>query len=1116
MKRFSLSLGPGGALLACLVVCLTVVTPRPSAAQGVTTGMVNGIVQDTNMRPMAGAMVVAVHEPSGTVYQTETRADGRYTIPGMRLGGPYTLAVTHMGSGTPFTTKTLRDITVNLGVTTDVDFSVVPLTVTETVNVTAESDPVFSSTRTGASTSIGRADIATLPTVSGRIGDLVRLTPQSSGMSIAGQDNRLNNITVDGSYFNNSFGLGGEPGARTGVAPISLESIEQLQVNVAPYDVRQGNFVGANVNTVTRSGTNRFTGSVYHRMRNESFVGTEARGLAFDPGTFDTTQTGFWAGAPIKKNTAFAFVNYEDESDSRPLNSFRANTGGEPVGGSVTRVLASDLTALSSFLKSNFDYDTGSFDPTTDETPQKRFLVRGDYNLSRIQKVSFRYNQLTSSSGNNLSGSASAGFGRRTFTTDFLNYSGSNYDILENIKSGIGEWNAVIGSRMANSLIVGYTTNDESRAALGALFPLVEIQDGAGGDVAYTAVGSEPFTPQNELRYHTFQIKNDLTLFTNRHSFTFGGTLQKYQSENVFWSCCAQGNYVYRSLQDFYTDATDFLANPNRTTSPVSLRRFKMRYSNFPGLDKPLQVLKVTYGGGYVQDEWRPSARLTVMGGLRADVSAFNTPGFSNPNADALTFRDEDGSPIQYKSGELPDTKILWSPRVGFNWALGSSQGTQVRGGTGVFSGQPLYVWISNQLGNTGVLVGEVVEDNTSARPFHPDSKHYWPADVTGAGAASYELDVTDAGFKFPQIWRSNIAVDHRLPWGLVGGVEYIYNHDVNGIYYINANLPAAQATFNGADTRPRWTGTSCTNPTPGPCVSRINNAAGNQVTGAIVMKNQDIGRSWNLATTLSRRLTNGFAARWAYSYGVARNTIDPGSTANASWTGNAHAGDPNNPGLQYSQYSPGHRTYLQMSYSKEYFSFGQTTISAFFEARTIGNASYVFGGDANNDTGSGNDLIYIPRDQSEMNFTQFTTTSGRTFTSAEQAAAFDAYINQDAYLNTRRGEYAERNAVFLPLVKRLDLNVSQDLFRSFSGHKASGQLRIDILNFGNMLNSNWGVGQRVIQTQILNSPTVDTQGRLAYRMATLNNELIKETFQTTTTTSDVYSFMLSFRFTFN
>jgi hypothetical protein len=1096
--------------LTRLVLSLFAVFALAAAASAqVTTGSLNGKIVNAQGEGVSGASVIAIHLPSGTTYETTSRGDGRFVMINMRVGGPYSVTVAYTGTGTAaFAPETVENVEINLGVATDLNVNVKQIAVQETVTVTAQSDTVFSSSHTGATTAVNRDTLATLPTVRGQISDFTRLTPQNSGTnSFGGQDNRMNNMTVNGAAFNNSFGLGGQPGDRTGVAPISMEAIEQVQVSIAPFDISQGNFVGASVDTVTRSGTNALRGSIYHRFRNDSFVGTEARGLAFNPGTFDTTSTGGWVGAPIIKNKLFAFGNFENEKDARPLYNFRANNGGEPVGGNITRVLASDAQQLSAFLKTNFSYDTGTFDPATDNTPQKRGIIRGDYNLNNSNKISFNYVQLNSSSDNRLSGSTSAGIGRFGVATDAINYQNSNYQILENRKTSAGEWNSVLGSSISNSLRITYTGSDESRPQNFQLFPFVDILQGG---TAYLSFGSEPFTPNNELRYQSWEAKNDFVKFGNKHELKFGGRIERYHSDNVFYNCCKQGSWVYSSLQDFYTDALDSLANPNRTASPVTIRKYQNRYMNLPGLDKPSQPLTALYGGLYAGDNWRPKSNLTILAGLRFDVPVFENTAYLNPNANALTFRDEAGQPVQYDSGAMPGANILWSPRVGFNYDVNSDQKTQIRGGSGVFTGQPLYVWISNQLGNTGMLQGSVSQDSTLAGqnaslfPFTTNVDKYKPA-PTAQPAASYELDVTDTDFRFPQVWRSNIAVDRRLPGGWTGTAEYIYNRDVNGIYYINANLPAAQTAYTGVDKRPRYTNT------------RINNATGNQVTAAIVLKNQDIGRNWNLAFSANKPMWHGLTARTAYSYGEAKNTIDPGSTALASWNSNPTPADPNNPGVGFSSSSPGHRFFLSLGYSKRYFSMGATSIGMFWESRTIGNSSYVFATDANGDTGSSNDLIYIPKNTSEMNFTDIPATATvRAFTAAEQATAFEAYIQQDKYLSAHRGEYAQRGAVFLPFVHRMDLSLSQDVFKDVKGHRNAGQFRIDIQNFGNLLNSNWGVSQRISRNNILTTTAVDANGALSYRMQVLNGALVSKTYESTAGLTDVYQFMLSFRYSFN
>src|SRR4051794_3671920 len=576
--------------IALLSVCVLMWPANRAAAQGVTTGAVSGVVNDAQGAVIPGATVVAVHQPTGTTYEGVTQADGRFTLPGMRVGGPYTVTASLTG----FTSEVKNNVSVSLGVTQDLTFGLKVANVSETITVVGATDPVFSSGRTGAATAVSRDELAALPTISGRITDITRLTPQYGGNgSFAGQDNRASNMTVDGSYFNNSFGLGvttGGIGDRTGVAPISLEAIEQVQVSVAPYDVRQGSFTGAGVNTVTRSGTNNFTASAYFRTRNEDcsdvtnvntcsgFVGTNAGANRFNPGNFKTRTEGVWAGGPIVKNKLFAFGLFEKQEDTRPLTTFSSNPGGAPVAGNITRVNASDLSALSTFLSSKFSYDTGPFDNIQKVTPAKPWMLKGDYNVNNANKVTIKYHQLDSNSPVAQSGSSSLGTSRGTGTTNFLSYANSNYAILENLKSGIGEGNSLFGN-MTHNLLVGYTKQDESRADI-QLFPFVVIGDGAGSPL--TSFGSEPFTPFNLLRYGTFQLQDSVTKFAKNHSLTFGGTFEKFHSDNSFYFGI-QSAYSYNTLADFYADANSFVANPNRTVSPVNLLGFQVKYLLQPG-----------------------------------------------------------------------------------------------------------------------------------------------------------------------------------------------------------------------------------------------------------------------------------------------------------------------------------------------------------------------------------------------------------------------------------------------------------------------------------------------------------------------------------------------------
>ena len=1080
-----------------LLAAFLVVATSSISAQGVTTSSVRGQIRSADGAPIGGARVTALHEPSGTSYIGTSLSDGRVTIPGMRVGGPYRVTATAIG----FEPSVRDQVFLSLGIATELSFSM-RATAVQLQEITALAQAGgFSSTRTGAATQISQEMLATLPTISRSITDLTRLTPQSTGSSFAGQDPRMNNIMIDGSYFNNSFGLRNAPGVTAGVAPIPLDAIEQMQVNIAPFDVRQGNFVGAGINAVTKSGTNEFSGSAYFQYRNESFVGTKAGDLTFNPGTFTYDQIGVRLGGPIIRNKLFFFANYEKDNLEAPGTTFTANTGGQTVEGNVTRVLASDLQTLSDFLADNYGYETGTFEGYSNTTPSTRFLARMDFNASERHKFSLRYTHLDAITDNLVSNSTSLGVGNRRTNANSMSYQNSGYGQLENIRSLVGEWNASIGRNMANNMIVGYTSNDESREPMGPVFPAVDIRKEGQ---TYINFGTDPFTPNNELRYKSLQFQNNLTIFGNNHDLTFGVSAERYEAENVFFSG-SQSIYVYNSLDDFYTDANDGIANPNRTTSPVALERFQLRWSNIPGQDKPIQPTEVFYAGVYAQDEWRATSNFTLTAGVRVDAPNWKETGLENPLVPGLTFRDETGDEVQYSTSALPGTKLHFSPRLGFNWDVKGDRSTQLRGGTGVFTGRPAYVWISNQIGANGMLTGFERVNGTTARPFNPDPKHHWPTDVTGAPASQYELAFTDLDFKFPQLWRTNIAIDQRLPGGWVGTAEFLYSKDVNGIYYINANLADPNSEFTGADTRPRWTNTAA---------SRINS----NIDNAIVMSNQNVGKSWNIAGSLERSFDNGFYAKAAYAYGETKNTVDPGSIAFGSWSSNAHSGDPNNPGLGFSANSPGHRFFTALSYRKSWANFGATTVSLFFEGATLGNASYLFAADANGDGGT-NDLIYIPVDQTEMNFQTYTANvngTPTTFTAEDQAAAWDAYIEQDEYLSARRGEYAGRGGVFLPMVWRADLSIAQELFTRVGGKLNRLQVRLDILNFSNLLNKSWGTGQRMVSNQPLTDPSVDGNGALRYRLRQVNGQLMSKTFEKTAGINDVFRLQLGVRYIFN
>jgi hypothetical protein len=1067
------------------------------ASAQVTSGSIAGRVTGPGGSPVAGVRVTATHVPSGTAYNALTRADGRYTIPSARVGSPYSVTFRAIG----FAAVVKNDIAVDLGVRTDLDIEIQQAAVKlSTVAITTEAGAI-SSTRTGAATKISREAIAAFPTIGRQLTDFTRLTPQASGSSFAGMDNRFNNIAVDGAYFNNAFGLGnGQPGGRTGVAPIPIEAIDQIQVAIAPYDVRQGNFVGAGVNAVTRSGTNTFQGSLYNIRRDQSLVGTQINGNAFNPGIFKYNLLGGWASGPIIKDRLFFFVSYEDDKNTAPGTTFLPYSGtGPTTGGNNTRVLDSDLSAMQSYMSSKLNYNTGGYTGYSNLTPSTRSLYKIDWNINSRNKLSFRYNELKSSADQLISNSPSQGSGNRRTSNLAFSFENSGYSIMENIKSGVVELNTQVTDNIANNIIVGNTTNDESRGYKSPIFPTIDIlKDGA----TYISLGMDPFTPANQLRYKTFQVQDNLSFYTDKHDFTVGVTYEKYHSDNVFY----QGSnsvYIYSSLADFYTDANDYLANPKRTTSPITLARFQLGYVNIPGLTEPLQQLDVQYYGAYVQDEWRAARNLKITYGVRFDIPDFKNTAYENTQSAGYTFRNGAGQAVQYSTKTMPKASPLWSPRVGFNWDVSGDRTTQVRGGTGVFTGTPAFVWISNQIGNNGLLLGATDVKNTKAYPFNPNPSSYFPQGLTGAPAPSYTLNFSSPDFKFPQIWRSNLAIDKKLSMGFTATAEVLYSKNVNAAAYENINLIAPTGNFTGADARPRW-------PT-----AQFANQIYPNVTGAYLLKNTSDGDSYTYSVSLEKAFQNGFFTKFAYNYGQSRGNFDPGSIAQGNWTGNAQNGNPNTPGTGLSSFSPGHRAFAALSYAHDFFKFGTTTISTFLEAYEPGSFSYIFANDANGDGSANNDLLYIPKNTGEMNFQQYTA-SGKTFTAQDQATAWDAFISQDPYLKKHRGEYAQKNAAWIPFLIRDDLSISQSIFTGIGGAKNALEVRLDILNFGNMINNRWGVSQSAQSTQPLTTAAVDANGALTYRLRAFGTNLISSTWQSNAGLSDAYRMQLGFRYKFN
>lgn len=1069
----------------------------------VTTSSISGYVLDKNKEPLIGATVQSVHVPSGTNYGTVTNENGYYIFPAVRVGGPYTITVSYVG----YQDQKIEQLFTALGSTSNQNFvlSEDVLSLGE-VTVTEFRSDLFSTSRTGSNSTFGENILKSVPVIGARsIDGVTKYNPNGNGRSFGAQDSRLNNFTIDGSVFNNGFGLGSsaQAGGRTGSTAISLDAIEEVTVNVAPFDVRQSGFVGAGINAVTRSGSNEFNGSVYYNLRNSNklFIGREAAGRAVPVGTFDESSYGFRLGGPIIKNKLFFFVNAEGLGKTEPGTSFKAE--GSSNAGQTTRVLKSDLDALSSFMKTQFNYDTGPYEAYNLANNSKKFLVRLDYNLNQNNKFSLRYVFHNSDAEIPISNSSSAGAGNRTRLLTSMAYFNSGYVIQDNTRSIVAEMNTTMGKKH-NNLVIGYDYQNEDRAYLGAFFPTVDILK---DNVTYISVGFDPFTPSNKLNYGTFHITDNLSIYLNKHTITLGANFEGYKSNNLFFPA-SNGVYIYNSLDDFYA-----AAKSTDPVSPVKANRFQYRYSALEGAAEPLQVLKTNRFDLYGQDQISISQNLNVTVGLRAALFTFGNTALENKVISEQTYVDADAN-RNYKinTGKMPDAQLLFEPRLGFNWDLTGKKATQMRGGVGIFTGRPPYVWISNQIGNNGILTGFIDVRNSDAYPFRPDASVFTPA--TPTLPSTFDIAATDPGYKFPQVLKTNLAIDQKLPGGFVGSIDFIINKNINAVNYFNANLEPAKANFPGVDTRAKFPGSgssSIANDT------RVND----NVSNAIVLTTTNQGSYTGATLKIEYPGRRGFYGLAAYTYSTAKDLMDAGSIASGSWTGVPTVNGNNLLSLSYSTNDIPHRIIGLVGYKFEYGGKAGGTVgfSLGYVGEQSARFSYAIAGDMNGDNVFNNELIFVPSKGSDLKFEEFKT-GDVTFTVVQQQEAFDAFIEQDEYLKTRRGQYAERNGAILPMLHQFDLSVTKEFFINVGGKRNTLQFRADILNVGNLVNDNWGVGNTIVNSRPLTYRRLDTAGEPVYRLVTQRlengqNVLIRNSYVDRTSIADVWSAQFGLRYTF-
>ena len=1056
-KRFMTN----SVLLGAFFALLMMLPVSGVFAQGSTTAALAGTVVDEKGQGLPGASVIAVHEPTGSRYGGSTRADGRYNIVNMRVGGPYKITVSFVG----YKNAVQSGIVLTLAQELRQNFKLeVNQSQLEEVKVVASRSSIINSGRTGAATTVSNNQITTLPTLNRSLGDFARLDPRANGLNFAGRNSLYNNITVDGAFFNNAFALSSTIGGQAGASPISVDAIDQFQVLIAPYDVRQGMATGANINVVTKSGTNNWSGSGYYFGTDQGLVGNKIGEVVNQYGTFARGQIGARIGGALIKDKLFVFGSFEQETQTDPGSNFVATRTGSEPNKSIAK--AADLDRLKDFLMSKFKYNPGAYENWNREKYSQKVNLRLDWNISDKHKFNVKYNYLRSYADINPSNSGSLSGGRGASAT-VLPFQGSLYRINNNLDSYIAELNSTFSSSVANNLTVGYTAMRDFRQSPvnDNPFPTVDIGNNDLNEL--TVFGYEPFSANNILNSDIFQIADNLTIYKGKHVYTLGLAYETNSFMNGF-APNYYGGYQFKSIDDFINSA-----NGDTKVIPARYQQQWSNYSTFPFAEMKGSTLSF-----YGQDEITAAKGLKLTFGLRADATSFpsfDEPKYTNTYVPSLTFRDG----VKLTTNKFPETTVLWSPRFGFNWDVKDDKQTQIRGGLGIFSGRVPYVWLSNQLSNNGVLFGSENIQNPTNRPFNPDVNAYRPAITLPLTPTAYNLAVTDPNFKFSQVFRTNLALDKNLGDGWILGLEGIYTKDINAVYLENVNLPKSTVKAVGADNRvifytlgANGLPSSVRNfaiygnvrgvnaPAVGP-----NTVSSPNISDAIVIKNTDLGYSYAFTATISKSFENGLFASLAYTNSDSRSVNDGGSIAQSQWRDRVISGDPNENVASYSSYIQTHRFNAYGSYRLNYLNENASTTFGFtYSAAPAGRFSYTYSGDMNGDNQTSNDLIFIPRSQSDILLRDL-----GTYTAAQQWADLDKYITQDSYLNSHRGHYAERNGAELPWSANFDFKIIQDFYIKVGGHKNTLQFTLDVFNFGNYVTPQWGLNQSTLRAGLIN-----------------------------------------------
>ncbi len=1020
------------------LIALMVLMVSTAMAQVTTSSMTGKVEADGE--DVIGATVEAIHTPSGTRYQAVTNTKGIFSINGMRVGGPYKVQISYVG----YVTKVVEGITLQLAETYNLKTSLTEDTQQlDEVLVSARATK-FTTEKTGASTNINNQMIVNMPTVSRSITDFTRLSPYGgNGMQFAGTDGRTANFTVDGANFNNNFGLNDKlPG---GGNPISIDAIEELQVVISPYDVRQTNFIGGGVNAITKSGTNTYKGSAYIYHKNENMRGDAIEGKQISGAREKDRSTtyGFTVGGPVIKDKLFFFVNGEMVKTPTVANRWRGSKDGvADADNYISRTTLSDLQTVSDYVREKYGYDTGSYTSYPADESNYKILARLDWNINNKHHLAFRYNYTLNKAWNTPNGNSMDGGTRMSGyrTSQYsMAYANSMYSIDNKVHSFSLDLNSRLADNLSNQFLATYSKLDDVRGTNSREFPFIDILK---DNQNYLSLGHELFTHNNAVHNTIWNIKDDVTYYTGAHKITGGAFFEHQMADNAYMRE-GTGYYRYKSLEDFLTGATPEIV--------------ALTYG-YNGEANPASRVQFNKAGIYGQDEWEINDKFKLTYGMRIDGLFFNNSDLMTNNA--IYNLDYDGRHID--TGKWPSSNITFSPRVGFTYDVFGDKSLKVRGGTGLFSGRLPLVFFTNMETNSGMVQykaicnastankmgysmdqfagGLVTDGNGNATIQALQEKLFslgYPGTITpeeGTILSGSSIAAVDRHFKMPQVWKTSLAVDYSIPvsFPFTVTVEGIFNKTVNAACMTDWSIPSVGgfARFNGADNRPIY-----------PDGYRTN-------TKAFVLSNTSKGYGWSANVTLNAQPTNWLSLMAAYTHTVNKEiTGMPGSDAESAFTYVPTSEGPNNIKLHNSEYvTPDRIVASATAHDKSGNHF-----SLIFESWRGGyNYSYMMTNDMNGD-GYNYDAIYVPTDEQVAN-NEF------RFSSEDDKTRFMDYVHNSDYLKSRQGKYTEGYSVYNPWVYRIDFSYKHDFKFNVANTKHTLQLSFDIKNLMNLFNSSWGV----------------------------------------------------------